>query len=460
MTNNNILEENFFKLSNDEISKVYTSLKGENSTMVFAYDGTRRSYLISQGLKNLKVCNSPLATSANTSNSANFNNFNNNSNNNNNNNNSNNNNNNNNKNTEIKIDYNEYSKTAIHNFLYLSIMMFQHGIKNIVYPMWFCTLEKRGPEYLPKFIQYLWGLSKLLDPNYDFFKLFQENGVRIIFYGEYKKLLERGNDNELLSKFEEIMDKTKNNSNKILLLGTNIEEPSQTIINNTLSFYKKFGREPTKNDLIQHYYGVNTQIDDVSFYLGFDRFSTDGRPILISDKGAEDLYYTVSPHSFLSTNGFRKVLYDHIYQRTITNAKEYELKVNDIEMMKKFYENNSNNIMGIGNVNPNGNYWHPSPQVELPQKSIEQLNYDNSQTIISTSPTNEAFKLFKQLDINSNLNNYNTNNNNSNNLIGCKQHNSFINEENQQYQYCQTLTIKQNISMGSPSSPRYLDKFI
>ncbi|KAF2070650.1 hypothetical protein CYY_008028 [Polysphondylium violaceum] len=317
----NINMEDFMLLSNSQISYLYRSIKGSKTTMVYAYDGTRRSWLINEN-------NSQFGLPS--------------------------------KDKTVLIDYAEYSKTAIHNLLYQLVMMFQHGVDTIVYPMWFCTLENRGPEYLPKFIQYLWGLKALLD-NPELIEMYNANGIRVIFYGEFRELLQRGNDPELLRVFEKIMDQTKHNTQKTVLLGTNIQEPSDVIIKETFDFYSKHGRKPSKNDLVKQHYGVD--VSDVNFYLGFDRFSTDGRPILISDKGAEDLYYSVSPHSFLSTTQFRKVLYDHLFLRSVSNAKEYTLTAMDIEMMKIFYQNNSNSIMGVGAVNPHGRYWYPTPQV-------------------------------------------------------------------------------------------------
>ncbi|KAK5577532.1 hypothetical protein RB653_002475 [Dictyostelium firmibasis] len=314
--------EEFNKLSEKEIFEIVRTVLEDKNTLIYAYDGTRRSFLIEN--TNLKNENNQIETT---------------------------------------INYDEYSKIAIKKLLYDLVMMFKHGIKTICYPMWFCTLEDRGPAYLPKFIKYLEGLSELLD-NQSLFDKYQELGIRVIFYGEYKLLLERGNAPELLLKFEKIMELTKNNSNHIVLLGTNIEPPTETFINNTISLYKAKGNiKPTMNDLIKHYYGV--QVDQASFYLGFDRFSTDGRPILISDKGNEDLYYTISPHKFITQTTFRKVLFDKLFGRPMSNIKDYELK--NVELMKLFYSENKDMIMGLGNVNPNGNYWYPGPQVNVPK---------------------------------------------------------------------------------------------
>lgn len=260
--------QEFNKLTDNEISKIINSRLNNCNTMVYAYDGTRRSYLIENTI-------SKLQTNGIHNNKCKFTG----------------------KDEKTTIDYDDYCKTAISKLLFDLVMMFKHGIKTIVYPMWFCTLEDRGPEYLPKFIKYLSGLKALLE-NETLVKLYKECGIRVIFYGEYIKLLERGNDPILLETFNKIMELTKDNISHTILFGTTIQEPSQTIIENSIDFFEKYNYRPTKNQLIKQYYGVD--VDQVSFYLGFDRFSTDGRPIYISDKGNEDLYYTISPHSYFS----------------------------------------------------------------------------------------------------------------------------------------------------------------
>eukprot|EP01132_Coremiostelium_polycephalum_P009377 gene9377-11519_t len=347
--------DEFLALPNTAVKQIVKK-HSHHKTIVFAYDGTRRSYLIETGLPN---SNHQITT-------------------------------------EVKIDYNEYSKTAFKKLLKLMVMMFELGIKTIVYPMWFHTLELRGPEYLPKFAQYLWGLQAIIDDQ-DLMNLYESCGIRIIFYGEYLKFLERCQDYKLLELFELIMEKTKHHSKKTILFGVNIQEPSQYLINKAVDFYVRNGKYPSKSELIKEYYGV--EVEDVSFYIGFDRFTTDGRPILISDKGNEDLYYTVSPHSFFSIEQFKKILYDHIFCRTIANCKEYKVKVMDVELMKNFYESNQNNILGCGAVQKYGNYWYPLPEVNPPPKnilnfpfaslSLHNINANPTPTVI-TSPRIES----------------------------------------------------------------------
>ncbi|KAK5577320.1 hypothetical protein RB653_002261 [Dictyostelium firmibasis] len=247
------------------------------------------------------------------------------------------------------------------------VMMCKHGIKTICYPMWNSSIDEfKRSSYNLKFLNSLKKFIELFDKE-SFVKLFKEVGIRINFYGDYKLLLKCGDgvESKLLEKFEMIMKQTKENINHTILIGFNIEQPSETIINTIISYYNSNeNREPTTQDLIEHYYGVF--VDPVSLYLGSGRFSTDGRPILISDKGNEDLYYTICPHEFLSTTGFRKVLFDKLFCRSIANAKEYQLKIKDIKLMKEFYLKNCENVMGVGNVNSAGNYWYPDPQVVLP----------------------------------------------------------------------------------------------
>eukprot|EP01133_Synstelium_polycarpum_P018022 gene18022-21513_t len=316
--------DEFINLKTRDIDTLVKETTSANKTMVYAYDGTRRSYLIEEGLK----------SNVNGSST-----------------------------TDVMIDYGQYSQDAVRWFLEQVLMIFNHGITTIIYPMWFDTLEKRGPSYLPKFIQYLGGFRSILsDPTLR--QSFMDSGIRVIFYGEYRELLLRQQDLDLLEGFEAIMELTRNNKSKHLLLGTNITDPSSAIIKLSIEFYQRNHIEPTKTELIKEYYGV--EVSDVSFYFGFDKFSCDGRPILLSDKGDEDLYFSVSPHRFLTKQQFRRILFDHLYSRRVSNAKEYQLKMIDVEIMKCFYHNNVGNTMGVGAVQEFGNYWYPLPEAHKP----------------------------------------------------------------------------------------------
>ncbi|KAN0003449.1 hypothetical protein ACTFIZ_009591 [Dictyostelium cf. discoideum] len=311
--------EKFNELSDKEISDIVIEKLSGNNTIVYAFDGS------SFKLNNENDQNTTTTTTTTTTITTNI---------------------------------------SINKLLYDLVMMCQHGIKTICVPMWCDKIEDKSLNYLTNFIQYLQGLSELLE-NEQLVKMYKEINIRVIFYGDFKLLLKHCNAQELLNKFELIMEQTKNNTNHTILLGTNNEEPSETIINNIISFYNLNGNvKPTSIDLIKQYYGV--MVDQVSLYLGSHRFTTQGRPILISDKGNEDLYYSIGSHEYLSKIGFRKVLFDKLFCRQVANAKEYQLKIHDIKMMKQFYLNNCENVMGVGNVNPNGNYWYPDPQVILP----------------------------------------------------------------------------------------------
>ncbi|KAN0025877.1 hypothetical protein ACTFIU_001639 [Dictyostelium citrinum] len=266
------------------------------------------------------------------------------------------------------------TKIPINKLLNDLVMMCNHGIKTICYPMWCGKLEDKTPIQISNFIQFLEGLLELLE-NESLIKLYNETGIRIIFYGDFKLLLKHCNADELLKKIELIMEQTKQNSSHTILMGTNIEEPSETIIKNIISYYNCNGNiKPTTQDLIKQYYG-GVIVDPVSLYLGCNRFTTEGRPILISDKGNEDIYFSIGSSEYLSKTGFRKVLFDKLFLRQVANAKEYQLKIDDIKKMEIFYLGNRENVMGVGNINPKGNYWYPDPQVILP--SVNGNNDEN-----------------------------------------------------------------------------------
>ncbi|EFA83855.1 hypothetical protein PPL_02925 [Heterostelium album PN500] len=326
---------NFLNKSKIEISEIVRTSK--TKTLVFAYDGTRRSHLINEINKNKGTDDSL-----------------------------------------IEINWNDYSSKSFKKMIDLTIMMMKHGIHTVIYPMWFPTLGKRGPEYYPKFIKYLWGLNCLITDS-RLMDIFLSLGIRIVFYGEWREFCRIGNDEELENLMESLMSKTKHCTNHLLLFGTNITSTTEIISKLSIDYFQIHNKLPSKNELIEQYYGV--PVDSVDLYIGFDRFCTDGRPPIISEEGSENLYFTVSPHSYFNKKQFRSILFDHIYARSVVNSKDYELKKSDIILMNEFYNANSMSTLGCGNVQKNGYYWFPTPQTVL----IDKFNATPKSSIISKS---------------------------------------------------------------------------
>ncbi|GAM28862.1 hypothetical protein SAMD00019534_120380, partial [Acytostelium subglobosum LB1] len=311
----------FNNLSTSEISNIVQS--SGTKSLVFAYDGTRRSHLIKEVLNSDKSEDD----------------------------------------TKLSINWDGYSVESFKVMLEHTVMMMNHGIHTVLYPMWFPTLAKRGTEYYPKFIKYLWGLDCLTKDS-QLRDAFESMGIRIVFYGEWREFCQFDNDQDLEKLMEKLMTESAHRTKHILLFGTSITSPTEVIGRLSVEYYIKHNKLPTKNDMIEQYYGV--PVSDIDLYIGFDRPVTDGRPPIISEDGAEDLYFTISPHSYFNETQFRTILYDHIFSRSVVNSKEYDLTFSDVRKMHGFYNRNKNATLGVGEVQTNGQYWYPSPQVNVP----------------------------------------------------------------------------------------------
>ncbi|EGG18561.1 hypothetical protein DFA_04055 [Cavenderia fasciculata] len=327
-------------LETDEIAAMVR--KSGTKSMVFAYDGTRRSHLIQEVSK----------TEGPDS-------------------------------EKLSIDWNDYSKNAFKKMLEISVLMFAHGLQEITYPMWFPTLGKRGKEYTPKFISYMWGLNTLYSDPY-LREKYEADGIRIIFYGEWRELCRLGEDPELERLLEKIQEDSKHRTKNVLLFGTNISSPATVMANLAIDHYKKYNKTPTREEMIMDYYGY--PLSDVDMYVGFDRFVTDGRPPIISENGNENLYFTVSPHSFFNISVLRSILFDHLFNRTVANTKEYDLTRLDIKSMHSFYSKNEKTALGVGNIQLKGNFCNSN-------NSNNSNNSDNSNQNHSINNNKCTFKL-------------------------------------------------------------------
>jgi hypothetical protein len=109
------------------------------------------------------------------------------------------------------------------------------------------------------------------------------------------------------------------------------------------------------------YYGE--YIPPVSFFIGFDKFSSFDMPLVAL--GEEDLYFTISPSPYLTARQLREILYDHLYTRR-GDAEYSTLEPDEWKLMRDFYQANMNRTLGVGARQPRGGYWYPLPQVALP----------------------------------------------------------------------------------------------
>jgi halimadienyl-diphosphate synthase len=220
-------------------------------------------------------------------------------------------------------------------------LCFEHGLTTLLTPVFGAELLTRGEGYLQKIGAD--GMRRLaIHP--DFTNFYDEYQVSVRFYGDYRKSLAGTPYADLCELFDQITAKTSGYKRYRLFFGVFASDASEWVADFSVEFYKKFGRVPTRPEIIVSYYGI--ELSPATLFIGFDKFSVFDYPLL--SNGEEDLYFTVAPSLYLDPETLRNILYDHIYTRRLPEPDYASLQQNDFEKLKKFYRSHLHSVQGVG----------------------------------------------------------------------------------------------------------------
>ena len=246
-----------------------------------------------------------------------------------------------------------YMDIAMIRHIELYKLFFDHGIDTLLTPV-------IGPEILATRDGYMQkigveGLARIAT-HPAFLSFYEEYGVQVRFYGDYKKYLVNTPYEHLSALFDSIACTTSRNHSFRLFFGAFADNlnATTTVAEFAVQYYKEHGKVPNRNEIVEMYYGEH--VGKANIFIGFDRLAAFDYPLI--NWGEEDLYFTISPSLYLDKAQLRCILFDHLFTRR-TPEQEYEnLKHEEVESIQEYYRNNTNNIIGIGKLY-NG-FWIPA----------------------------------------------------------------------------------------------------
>jgi len=254
-----------------------------------------------------------------------------------------------------------YLHACVQRQIELFRLFFDHGIHTLMMPLFGPDLLERGESYLAMAAVALRQLVE--DPIFlDFYRRF---GVRVRFYGDYRRYLKDTQHGDLCDLFDRISSETALYNNYRLLFGVFGNDATQTVAELAISYFQQHGRAPDRRTLVELYYGE--YVPPVNLFIGFDRFSAFDMPLVAT--GSEDLYFTVSPSPYLSECQLRRILYDHLFARRAAEPDYESLSPAAIARIRSYYQINQDNTQGIGMVRDG--FWYPLSQVNLPPGFVE-----------------------------------------------------------------------------------------
>ena len=252
----------------------------------------------------------------------------------------------------------DYASTLVRRQAEHHRMVLDHGAAAILAPSFGELNLGRGEEYTR---HALGGLLRIgTDEVYQ--ELFRR-GVRVRFYGDYRRALAGPEYRPMVEACEEIMAATAEGEGPLILFGLFADGPCQFISSLAVEFFQRNGEVPDREALIEAYYGV--PVPDLSFFVGFEQPQLFDVPLVAT--GWEDLYFTLNPTPEVGQNQLREILYDHLVTRRVSEVRYEGLP----EEAKARIADESRRALtvGIGRVDPLTGLWRPVlPEVESSAK--------------------------------------------------------------------------------------------
>ena len=246
-----------------------------------------------------------------------------------------------------------YVELTTHGYINIYKLVFEHGIDTIVAPVFGGEILNRGDEYMRE----IGASMSLLATHPAFLEFYEANGIRVHFYGDYRKKLSGTPYADICDIFDNVTYQTAHHTQRRLFYGVWADESTETIAELSVKHYQENGKIPTRGELIKKYYGESIEKADI--FIGFEKFNVFDYPML--GWGEESLYFTVAPSLYLSDRQLRNILYDYVYLRPVQDPDYFSMPTDDFEAMRKFYEANRDVTFGVGEMR--GGIWYPKSKV-------------------------------------------------------------------------------------------------
>jgi tuberculosinol/isotuberculosinol synthase len=232
-------------------------------------------------------------------------------------------------------------------------LVFDHGIDTIIAPVFGGEIMNRGEEYMRE----IGANMTLLATHPAFLEFYETYGIRVHFYGDYRKQLIDTPYAYVCEVFDNVTQQTAHHTQRRLFYGVCADDATETIAELSIEHFQKNGKKPSRRELIEEYYGE--YIEKADIFIGFEKFNVFDYPML--GWGEESLYYTVAPSLYMTNKQLKDILYDYIYLRPVQDPDYFTMPEEDFEKMRQHFEINREATFGVGDMR--GGIWYPKPGV-------------------------------------------------------------------------------------------------
>ena len=235
-----------------------------------------------------------------------------------------------------------YVSVAARTYIRLFSMLYDHGIDTILSPAYGDELLARGDEYANATLTN--GLPILEAP--DFLAFYEQYDIRFRFYGNYRSILNKPIYIHQLELLDRISNRTSQNKQRRLFFGLFANDATEQVGKLAIDYFLKEKRYPDRHEIISLYYGEFIEL--ATMFIGFEKPTVFDYPLL--GLGNESLYFTAAPSPYLTVPTLRKILYDHLFRRSIKDPNWEQLPETGLNALRSYYHKEQETILGIGAI--------------------------------------------------------------------------------------------------------------
>jgi hypothetical protein len=244
-----------------------------------------------------------------------------------------------------------YGRLVIERVMDIAGFIFNDGVQTLLITGFAGGQGTRNEEYLANM---RWVYRLLADDTTA--QYYAQHQIGVKFRGDWPGLLNSLQAEDLSVDFQKIEQSTGEHLQRQLIwyvrddyIPHSLAEVVQEALTN--------GQLPDHQALVTAYYG--RPIRQIDILIGNNKPSLPGvMPPLLP---VRDLYFTVSPITYLQHRTWRRILYDHLFARRGHFRNFKAMTGEETAEMKQFYTENQEEILGLGRYHAPSQSWRPSP---------------------------------------------------------------------------------------------------
>jgi hypothetical protein len=246
---------------------------------------------------------------------------------------------------------NAYLLAAQDQLLATQRLILEHGVAAIITPvMGGRLIARRDAAYAQAVFS---SLKLLVRP--EVLEFYRAIGTRMCFYGDYPRVLSENGAGDLLPQLEQAVAQTAGNGNRLVLYGLWAHDTVTAATSCAIAFYQAHGRAPSREDLIEAYYGTPVPLPRI--YIGVGKTKVYDIPLLESRRMS--LYYAAAPTLDLKAGTLRAMLFDTLVARLAKEQDALKLSADEFDRLQRYVNLNADHVAGLGDFDEELGFWTP-----------------------------------------------------------------------------------------------------